>query len=277
MLIVGGPSTGKTTYILQLFGRLRRDIGTLKLRSAPDTYAHLESAMERLNNGLQVEHTSLESYDELCLPLQMPNGTACDIVWPDYGGEQVTAIMDERRISLDWESRVLAAGGWLVFLRPDRIGGANDVMHRPLEQMLSQAPQAVSTPIPWSDQARNVELLQLLLSARQTDLLSRVSRPAIGVVLSCWDELGIVSQGRKPDAVLREKAPLLADFLEANWIPDARFTFGLSSTERPLSKTESDEEFVIKGPEKFGFVITPAGERNPDLSLPLVELLKRSA
>jgi GTPase SAR1 family protein len=276
MLIVGGPSTGKTTFILQLFGRLRRDIGTLKLRNSPDTFAHLENAMERLNNGLEVEHTSLTAYDELCLPLQMPDGTTCDLVWPDYGGEQISAMIDERRISSDWEARVLAADGWLLFLRPDRISDAADIIHRPLEELLSPPTAAPSTPVQWSDQARTIELLQLLLCARRADILNRLSKPAIGVVLSCWDELGIGSEGRQPNDVFREKMPLLVDLLEANWRSEARFTVGISSTERALNDKKPDEEFVQNGPEKYGFVITPSGERNPDLSLPLMELIRRS-
>jgi len=277
VLIVGGPSTGKTTFILQLFGHLRRGIGTLKLRTAPDNYAHLENAMDRLNNGLEVEHTSLGAYDELRLPLLMPDGAATDLVWPDYDGEQVAAMMDERRISPDWEAHVLAANGWLIFLRPDRVGKADDIIHRPLDELLSAGPHPANAPIEWSDQAKTIELLQLLLFARRADILERLSKPAIGIVLSCWDELGVAGTDRRPDDVLRDKLPLLADFLESNWASDARFTFGLSSTERPLSRSDPDEEFVLRGPEKFGFVVTPSGERDPDISLPLVELLRRNA
>ena len=275
VLLVGGPSTGKTTFVLQLYGRLRRDLGALRLRASPDSHAHLEKAMERLNEGLEVEHTSTDVYEELRLPLKMPDGAAKDLVWPDYGGEQVKAMMDDRRISSEWESRVLSAEGWLIFLRPDRVGDPGDITHRPMEELLrSDAPRPTAS-VPWSDQARIIELLQLLLFARRSDLQDRVTQPTIGVVLSCWDELKI-AEGRRPDDVLGERMPLLADFLAANWIPDARFCFGLSSTERPLSKTKADEDYVLYGPEKFGFVIDLEGKRSADLSLLLVELLRRS-
>ena len=275
VLIVGGPSTGKTTFVLQLYGRLRRDLGALRLRASPESHAHLEKAMERLNEGLEVEHTSTDVYDELRLPLKMPDGTAKDLVWPDYGGEQVKAMMDDRRISSEWESRVLTAEGWLLFLRPDRVGDPSDITHRPMEELLRADTPRPTAPVPWSDQARIIELLQLLLFARRSDLQDRVTQPTIGVVLSCWDELK-TAEGRQPDAVLRERMPLLADFLAANWAPDAHFCFGLSSTERPLSKTKADEDYVLHGPEKFGFVIDQKGKRDADLSLLLVQLLQRS-
>jgi hypothetical protein len=232
--------------------------------------------LERLNRGLEVEHTSISEYDELRLALILADGAETDLVWPDYGGEQINTLMQERRVSPEWEGRVQAAKGWLVFLRPDRIDDAGDIVHRPIEALLKRASPSTSSPVQWSEQAKTIELIQLLLSARNADLLQRVKTPAVGIILTCWDELDAESRSRQPRDVLRIKMPLLVDFLEANWVSESYFFTGLSSTEFPLNVTQPNEQFVENGPEAFGYVMLEDGTKSTDLSLPVVELLRRS-
>ena len=276
ILVLGASNTGKTHYIIQLFGRLRSGAGALKLRTTPDSFAPLEASLTRLNQGLPAIHTATTAYHELRLLMVAPDRIPLDLLLPDYGGEQIRAMMDGRRISPEWENRVLTASGLLLFLRLGILREERNIVNRPVEKMLESHPQEqIYTPSQWSDQARIIEFLQLLLYARSANLSQRLATPVIGIILSCWDEIGVTDDKQTPEQVLRAKLPLLADFVEANWQKEARFVFGLSSLERPLDDKLADDEFINKGPEHFGYVIAQNGEQIDDLTLPLAEVLKR--
>ena len=48
---------------------------------------------------------------------------------------------------------------------------------------------------------------------------------------------------------------------------------GLSALGRALSMEEADEEFAIRGPEDFGYVVLPDGKQSPDITLPIQRLM----
>ena len=230
----------------------------------------------RLNEGLPAIHTATDAFDLMKLPMVMPDGAPLDFMLPDYGGEQVRSMMDERRISPEWEERVRDANGWLLFLRPDILSEDRDFVTRPIAGLLKPQPTNDPTmPSQWSDQARFIEFLQLLLYARGIGITHRVASPALGVILSCWDELKLDSKVVSPAEILRTKMPLLAAFIEANWLKDAHFVLGLSSLERPLDEKNPDQDFINKGPDKFGYVVTEDGKHTPDLTSPLTEVIHR--
>jgi hypothetical protein len=84
---------------------------------------------------------------------------------------------------------------------------------------------------------------------------------------------------QKPPGVAdgsRQKLPLLADFVAANWAPGEVSVWGLSALGRALSKTEPDDDFIDRGPEAHGWVIGANGERHPDLRRPLTWLMGRA-
>ncbi len=276
ILVLGSSDTGKTHFITQLFGRLRAGTGKLKLRTAPDNFGPFEAALTRLNQGLAADHTATAAFHELRLPMATADGKHFDFVLPDYGGEQVRAMIDDRRITEEWEQRTQKSNGWLLFLRLGRLNEDRNIVSRPLELMLESHPQQrPCTPREWSDQTRIIEFLQLLLYARGASLSNRLSKPILGVILSCWDELDTVSKNQTPEDILRAKLPLLADFIEANWLREAGFVLGVSSLERPLDPKKADEEFINQGPEQFGYIIEANGNESRDLTRPLVEVLAR--
>jgi hypothetical protein len=141
----------------------------------------------------------------------------------------------------------------------------------------------------WLDQARLVELLQLLLYSRRQGLRRAVTSPRIVVLLTCWDEMTGVplpdddldAEGARggtvrPDVVFAERAPLLAKFIAANWGPDAHAVLGLSALSRPLQADRPDEDFAEVGPEAFGYVVCEDGSVTRDLTWPLLTLFPSS-
>ena len=271
-VIIGGPNTGKSHFAYQVYGRLLSPGGALRLRRLPDNVNLFKDGLQRLHRGLAARHTATDQYLEGSLPLVGSNDTPVDIVWPDYGGEQLTQQLSSRRLESQWQARLSSADGWLLFLRLELIRPLKDIVANPLEVELARAGSADQDVPDLSGQAKTVELLQMLLYAAGADVSSPLSAPALGVILSCWDEVG-VPLGAEPQSVLGERAPLVAQFICSNWRPDRHFVVGLSSIERELNETVPDEMFVKKGPEHFGFVVRPDGSQTADLTLPVSSLL----
>ncbi|HVX09924.1 MAG TPA: hypothetical protein VHC22_01865 [Pirellulales bacterium] len=299
VLLIGGPNTGKSHFAFQLYGRLRAQDCTLRLRQTPESVNLFTEGLACLNSGKAAQHTATGAYIECMLPLSLPDGSSLDLCWPDYGGEQLYQQIKARTIDEQWQRRLLAADGWLLFIRLSLVQLRKDWITSPLsfdlpiagsdiEQQRQKEPQGSDSPqlqrnatqsqedADLSEQVLLIELLQMLLYAGHVDLTERGRRPALGVVLSCWDELNVDSAA-VPAAVLNDRAPLIAQFIDSHWAPDSYFIMGSSSTERELSKTTPDQEFLQRGPEHFGYSVNMDGRRDRDFTLPIVNLLSRLA
>ena len=96
-------------------------------------------------------------------------------------------------------------------------------------------------------------------------------KPALAVLLSCWDELE-ESQGTTPYDVLRKNLPMLADYISNNLSEQRRIVMGLSATGVALSKASPNQDFIYKGAEAMGWVVDADGKHSPDLTLPIARL-----
>ncbi|WP_429102398.1 hypothetical protein [Aeromonas rivipollensis] len=76
-------------------------------------------------------------------------------MWPDYGGEQIKAISDTRRIPATWQSRVVSAPAWLLLIRLQKTRITADIFSRPLHAL--PITNTESHEIQISDQARLID------------------------------------------------------------------------------------------------------------------------
>ncbi|MCA1790824.1 MAG: hypothetical protein LC667_13480 [Thioalkalivibrio sp.] len=204
-----------------------------------------------------------------------PDGAALDLIWPDYGGEQIRRILLQRTLDESWQQRVAKSDIWLLFIRLSRITAPEDFLQRGLTPVPAPAAGETDVPPPIPDQVRLVELLQLLLHARGGGDGTRRRRPAFAVVLSAWDEIDDSQGDARPLDVLRFRMPLFSDYLAATWSEDACLVFGVSALGKTLSRDAVDDGFVDMGPEAQGRVLLPDGTPSRDLSLPLALLVER--
>lgn len=269
ILVLGAPSAGKTVYGTQLLGRLQANIGQLRLSGAVPSIAPFEAARLRLAQGITVDHTPAGSADAITLPLLLPNGSTLDLVWPEYAGENLSALVRERRIDAAWRERVAASIGWLLFIHVESVQPPDDLLTRPVAGGDSGATRRGGGDWPWGDQSTFVELLQILRHVGKHGSAERIPRPQLALLLSRWDELAKPLVERPPSAVLRERLPLVADYVAALWEPDAARVFGLSAQGRPLSADQADDDYLDQGPERQGYVVLPDGTRSDDLSIPV--------
>ena len=194
-----------------------------------------------------------------------------ELIWPDYAGEQIRDVIRTRHVRDEWRSRIVHSDGWILILRIAHINASEDIFSRPLAAIHSSA--SPKTDFRLSDQARMIELLQILLYTRRVGTLKRIAAPSLGILLSCWDEIGGLQSNARPADLLKERAPLLYEFVTANWPDEKRAVFGLSALEKPLREDSHDSEYVDRGPESFGYVVRNDGTHTSDLTLPISSLL----
>jgi hypothetical protein len=275
IVLLGGPDSGKTHYAGQLYGRLQRRPGRLKLRAGeatPGDLTALEEVLACLESGRAAQHTPVSTWTEVRLPLTDDRGHAMDLSWPDYGGESVRAVLTDRVIPTPWRARITAAQGWIVLIRLKSEVVYPDKLEQLLQQADAKPASNIARATTWDANARWVELLQMLLHVAEVDTVQRVRRPRLAVLLSCYDELDAGSQD--PGEVLRQRLPLVSAFLASTWSAGQMTVWGLSALGRPLVKDTSDADFTQDGPEHQGWIMPPGGGlSDPDLSRPLAWLL----
>jgi hypothetical protein len=124
LALLGGPGSGKTTYLGALVDALQSEsLPGLKLGLLPADARAYESLTEPLLEGRYAQRTKKEERHLLELPLQaLRNGRIEDvsITVGDYAGEEVEQLFQDRTsgFSPDWRARA-GAQGLLLFVRPD--------------------------------------------------------------------------------------------------------------------------------------------------------------
>lgn len=279
IVIIGGPNSGKTHYGGQLYGRLTRNPGAMRLRETPDDLTAFQEVMEALSNGRTAGRTSTQTWLELKLPLEDGEGRAIDLIWPDYGGEQIKDVFDHRSVNADWRKRLREAENWLMMIRlnservyPDVFRQVAKKPKKSEENMTSVRKEEKDRPKNWDANAYWVEKLQILLHAAGRGVVQPLTSPRIAILLSCYDE---ISEPQKtPIETLSKKLPLLSSFIRNNWQENQFSVWGLSALGQKLNNETNNDTFIDEGPEHQGWIIRPEGDKqDKDLTLPLQWLL----
>lgn len=273
IVLIGQADSGKTHYAAQLYGRLRRTTGALRIREeqgTPVDLSPLEGAFRAISEGRLADHTASSVWSELRLPLYDPRGNPIDLHWPDYGGEQVNEMLRRRAVTASWQERLRRAEGWVWMIRP-HVERTSPVDLSKLAQKPAEGASGVDRASRWDANATLVELLQILLHVAGLGTVARVRRPRLAVLLSCYDE---IQQSTTPRETLWSRLPLVASFIESNWVVGEASVWGVSALGRALRRDKPDEDFADLPPEGHGWVIAPdGGAQRADLGLPLAWLL----
>lgn len=272
ILLVGESNVGKTHYGAQFLKRLMVKACALKMSGAPTNLEAFTTALSCLTEGKSTDHTPVSTYVESVWPIADEAGRYAELVWPDYGGEQVRNLVTQRRIPAAWRERVLGATDWVLLIRLHSLRSEDDLFSRPLQSFAAVESQGEAATYELSDQARAVELLQMLLYLAQFHLDRPLRKPRLTILLSCWDELETTEL---PANLLASRLPMLWSFVRSNWTSPT--VVGLSALERTLSKTDADYEYAIRGPEEFGYVVLPDGVKSSDITLPIQRLMNDGA
>ena len=259
---MGESDVGKTHYGAQLLRRLNLTDGALKMSGAPSSIEPFEAALEKISLGLAAGHTPGSYYADSVWPVEDELGNKADLVWPDYGGEQIKTLVNSKRLPATWRDRIIDSAGWLVMVRPTRTVINEDALTR--SGTASHADDTVAVSL--SGQARVIELLQMLLFIRSASANHLEVPPPLVLLLSCYDE---INTELAPDNYIETFLPLIDQFLKTNWPSDRRSVFGLSALGQALNEQTPDMVFAQAGPEFHGYVLSPEGSRLSDLTVPV--------
>ncbi|OJW81737.1 MAG: hypothetical protein BGO69_14615 [Bacteroidetes bacterium 46-16] len=274
ILIIGGPNAGKTHFGGQLYGRLNARTESYKITSPPEDLTIFQEVLDNLNDGKSSGHTNVSAHKTLELEIEDGSGAKSVFSFPDYGGEQVRTIVHDRRINKVWKEQIDKSNAWMLFVRLDEITMIEDVVNRGLpDQEVLRNRNEKTEPMTLSDTAFYTELLQILLYIKKIGVKQKIANLKLTVVLSCWDLLPDGDQNKIPEEILQDKVPGLFSYITSTWKQETYNVIGLSSIEKTLSDKESDHDFVKKGPENFGYVITSAGQKETDLTLTISTLI----
>ena len=266
ILLIGESDVGKSHYGGQLLKRLMQENGRIRMDGAANNLEPFEAVMASLDTGLSADHTATTIYHESRWPVIDDEGLKAHLIWPDYGGEQIKKIIDKRRLPSAWLKRIVWSSAWLLLIRLQRTRVDDDILSRPLTSLKRNSREPRKAPL--SDQARLIELLQMLVYAQSTSDKRMGGLPFLVVLLTCWDEME--SPGIPID-VLYEWLPMFGDFVASNW--EHSSVLGLSALGRALDKEVPDESYITQGSEQFGYVVLEDGTRSSDLTLPIQRLL----
>ena len=275
ILIIGDAGTGKTHYVAQLMLRLETHQSAGRYFEPPDNVTPIEEAMRCLSAGRSAAHTVGSATSKVVLPIEFTGGVRARVEWPEYAGERLADLVRRRHGGSEWAEDARRAHAWMLFVRHDQMRAGWDLLNRPVSDVMAKRHDINETGVPWMPQAQLIELLQMMLFLRRASLREPLRMPMLAVALSCYDDLPERGRHACPADAFRAVAPMLASFVESNWHESSRFVIGLSALGKPLDMSKPDEEFVDSGPSANGWVVTPDGKVNSDLTWPLVELLHR--
>jgi len=270
ILVIGAPNTGKTHFGGQLYGRLKIKESEYVLRETPDDITLFKDILNKLNNGIPGDHTPFSESRQLILPITSKNGEEIDLIYPDYGGEQISQIIKNRKLNARWQEQIELSTDWILFIRPHLIETIEDVTKRFHSYIFkkSQTELAEFEGLKDTSPIFYIELLQMLLFSKRLNVTS-TNKPFLLIFLTCWDELNITDE--EPKKVLKSKMPLFYEYIENNW--NLKFaTIGLSATGTVLDANKPNKEFQIYGPETCGYIINEDGSKTTDLTLALKPL-----
>lgn len=269
--LLGGPASGKTTYLGALVDALEtHQTPRMRLSGRPGDAVAYNRLADPLFDGTYPQRTKEERH-VLDLPLRAEqNGRQEDIslTMGDYDGEEVERLFDNRThgFSLEWQARA-SASGLLLFLRAEAL--------RPLPKLriplpspaaakpAAQGPESIfgaglqdevpaprraepDDAVPVPTELAVIELLQFLRHVRG---LAPGQRPRTGtmriaLLASAWDAVDPARREAGPASFFVERASLLEDYLWSNYHPDDIFHFGLSSTGGDLGDPVYQERYL---------------------------------
>lgn len=269
ILIIGKPGTSKTTFLAQFLALGRKNKSAVTFWKTPENIQPLSNALDSLRQGQAVEATQAEGNQELRLPITV-NGSNLELICPDYGGEQINAILDQREIAEHWPELIQKSSSWILFVKPQAIDATYDLSNKSASEAHNDS-NAAPPEFKITEQSHLIELIQFMLATKKVSMQQDISSPKLVIALTCWDEVPDTSS--TPEGYLIKTMPLLYEFAQANWSADALKVMGVSAQGFPLTD-ENKEKYLDEGHEKFSYV-TPQGstEKVYDLTLLIAEAL----
>jgi hypothetical protein len=215
--VCGFPESGKTTFLAALWhlvtARVTRTMFRFySLRDGDST--HLNLLAKRWRDAKATVRTDISSHKLIGMNLIDSTDQQVRLIFPDLSGESYRIMFEERECMRDVSQILGAAHGMLLFLHADRIRQPLPIVTVAAQSKALGSPHGSDQAVPWHPklcptQVRVVDLLQLL-RVPPLDVPFR----RLAIILSAWDK--VADEGQEPEDFLRERLPLLDQYLRSN-------------------------------------------------------------
>lgn len=272
ILILGVSNVGKTHFGGQLYGHLQSQSAAFRACGTPAELTLFQDVLEALEGGRAGKRTAVKLHETIQFAIKAPNGQVIELLYPDYGGEQLQTITQTKKISKEiskkWTEQIWKSDHWFLFIRLDLKEAIVDVTTHFDKYIQTESNDSNIQPIhelPLHSAVFYIELLQIFLFVKQLKPSARQKQPKLTILLSCWDKLGAILV--TPAQLLETEMPLLFHFLETNWAKENLKVMGLSALGKDLNPDTEDEDYLEMGPEAQAYIITETGAKVPDLTI----------
>ncbi len=305
IVLLGEQATGKSSLLVALYGALlHRRAGALRIERSLDDLEFLSGGLAAHARFQPVPRTEVDSDSRVVLELSR-NGRRMTIELPDRSGELMRTTIDRRLWDPHLLALARTADAAMLFLRADWLAPADEAEPAQSQagDAASGEPAAWAADEPGTWSAPDTEPLaayddpflvppamergeplrsaqpnpepedwapsDMPLDVRAVDLLQetlekRSKTLPVAVIVSAWDGAG--NHADAPAIWLAERAPLLAQFLEANADRLPHEVFGVSAQGGDFSangKPHADPEdpwdraFLLHGGGTPGTLASP--------------------
>jgi len=213
-------------------------------------HSYLRKIVAVWRKATEQARTRLTGLSAVKMNLKDASGNVVQVAMPDAPGEDFRAMWEDRELGrVLGES--LADGNILLLLNGNKVKAPAWVAERAAQRRATGRQKAETLPREWHPslaptQVQLVDLLQLISHAPVGTAGRRIV-----VMISAWDKV----EGEKlaPDAFLREKLPLLGQYLEAGRDGWTSRVYGVSAQGGEYDGNEANAEPVEgQAPKKAG-------------------------
>lgn len=270
-MIMGLPSSGKTTFLGALGYMLQSDREfALRLLDANDM-AYIDSISEKWVSCEKIPHTNEKVHEEITLELERRDGSNFELILPDQAGEAFQEITFSSEKNKAIQKSVKESQKLFLFIAVFRIHPEKTLAEMKEKYRKDRCKsedkgskeqgtkkKAKMPEFKMSEQAQHIELLQ-------TVLLAKKEVYDLSVILSAWDMMG--DKKRKPEEVLKDKMPLLWQFLVSHrdrW--DIHY-WGISAQGGRIEGNKNDKDRLLEMEcEDRIMVVDSEGKQSNDIT-----------
>jgi Double-GTPase 1 len=295
VLVIGLPRTGKTTYLAAFWHILLSEevADALQMAELQSSREHLNTITGLWRQWKKIGRTTLPKERVVTINLRIPGSEDdYELAVPDASGEAFSRIFETRRCSADFEILASEAEAVMLFIHPsqaippqsidikvDALAAIIDAAFDEPDGPENEAP--ADTGNAKQDEAAPPEALKFspkyaTYQSKLVDLLQisrsfRVTKPQrLAVVISAWDLCAI--EGFSPEDWLRERLPLLHQYLNANDDVSSFEIYGISAQGAEL-KTPGALVDSIRASDRIKVVHN--GQESKDLTMPIRYVLSK--
>lgn len=262
--IIGLPDSGKSTFLAALGYYLLsgENENSIYRLGENNNLEYISDLAYKWSKCEELDRTNISVTINVSLQLIDRDENIIDIIMPDRSGESFRNIIKNREIEDKMFDEISNSNEILLFINPSKISNDSFLYEIPsIYRTQSRKKIEIKNPYNMHEQAEYVELLQCV-----GKLLGDHIR--LKILVSAWDEY---DSAKFPEELLKEKLPLLWQYLNTNRILfDCEF-WGISAQGGNLNNVDKKKELEehINACERIIVV-----DENGDISNDISKILK---